>query len=125
MHLEHWVQYALPGSLFNEFDNIKLPERTVEAAIKRCPSMAFAFHFFDVQVTNGTLENGEAIQKRDTINESGKYYPGGKIKTIDEVAAMGDGYSSLLKRMKDNRWEWVVRTRKGTFLVFENTDTIL
>ena|SRR5260370_29692775 len=125
MTIEHWAEYFYPGSLFTESENKKLKARDVNKALAACLPGAFAFQFYDVCVKVGVLEDGEKIEKRTRRNDSGRYYPGGILKTLEEVEAMGKDYSILASNMRCNNWNPVVLTRRGNYQPFERNDVLL
>lgn len=125
MKTEHWVEYHIPGTLFTESETHKLSSRSVSEAVKYCPEYAFGFHLFDVEIRSGVLEDGERIEKKKVVNESGRYYPQGKVYDRDDVKSMGSKYHSLLSNMESHGWSHVVRTRRGNFQPFESQDHLL
>jgi hypothetical protein len=70
MKTEHWVEYSIPGTFFSESENKQLDSQNVEQALEHMPRSAFAFHFYEVKVQKGKLEDGEVIEDRKTINRS-------------------------------------------------------
>jgi len=125
MVIEHWVEYFIPGSLFSESDYVKLQTRNVAAAVAKMPKNAFAFQLYDVCVREGVLEDGKKITDRKEENRSGRYYPDGKLYSLQEAIADHGEKSILVSNMRCNKWDPLVKTRLGNHQPFEKDDMII
>jgi hypothetical protein len=124
MKTEHWVEYLHPGSFYPEESRLRLKQYSATEALRKLPKTAFAFTLYDVEIRSGKLEDGETIEQRKKVNESGRFYPGGEIKYLEEIKSMGEGFEILASNMENNDWNSVVRTRAGNFQPFKTEDRI-
>ena len=135
MTTEHWVEYHIPGAFFSESSRKKLTSYSVEEAMKHFPQYAFAFHLFDVETRTGTLEDGEKIEKKKEVNESGRYYPGAELYNLEQLNRLNDStktkskprgeFETLVSNMKCNEWDLIVKTRCGNWQPFDKKDRVI
>lgn len=120
-----FVEILFPGTLFPEEQVQEVLSRKPQTVAKKLPKGAFCFQFFD-QICKEVIVDGETrtiCGKRK--NESGRYYPEGKVYTAKEIAALGPDYRILLSNMECNDWPKVVKTRCGNWQPFTEKDAII
>lgn len=113
---KHYVEIYYPGSFF--------PETTIKEVESRkpieMPKGAYAFKFFDrteVETTEGERLTG------DRKNESGMYYAG-EVFTLAQVKDKFPEADKLIFNMECNKWDKVIRTVRGNFQPFTETDVV-
>lgn len=127
MTTEHWVKFLLPGTLFPEETRVQLESRSTREAMAFADKNAYAFKLYDVEVRTGVLEDGEKIENRRMVNESGMYFIGGKLLDKEDIAKeneLNNRYSILLSNMESNGYEYVVRCRTGNYQPFQEGDVL-
>jgi hypothetical protein len=114
-----YVEILYPGILFSEESVKEVNGRNPSAIVKGLESGAFGFRFYDQVETTIILDGKPKKVASDRKNESGMYYPGGRLFTLDEVKSMGKDFHILASNMEGNNWPIVVRSRVGNFQPFD------
>ena len=126
MTTKYYAEFLFPGLLFSESEHIELKSHNPNEALKKMPESAFAFELYDIETRQGILENGEHIKNDKTVNQSGRFYPGGVLLTLEEIKSMDDkNHNILISNMEGNGWNTVVKTRAGNYQPIEKHDVIL
>jgi hypothetical protein len=121
--LKHYVTYASPGLLFDNFEEREVPTRDPETALRNMPPNAFSFQFYSrtEKKVDGELLVGEEKDFSPT------YYVG-KVYTLDEVKkefGNNDSYRILIQNMEGNDYQKVVLCRTGNWKPFIEDKTIV
>lgn len=82
------------------------------------PEGVYAFSFFDIMSSE---VNGELLES-GRLNESPRYFYGGRIMTLAEVKMEIPDSRILQDNMTINRWSRVIRCRTGNFQPFTDSD---
>lgn len=123
--MKHMARYYYPGFLFSEESTRVLDLRDPQLAVQMAPESAFCFVLYDIEEAPDLGPDFAVTPKPK--NESGRYYIGGRLYTIDEVRAMnlqGD-YTILISNMESNHWDYVIQTRSGNWQPFTSDDSIV
>lgn len=114
-----YVVYKHPGSLFCEESVKPVDVRNPQQQANDAPDGAFAFFYFD-EVTIIVDVEGERIETSSgRRNITGIYYINAELMTSDDVAALPGDRSTLLRNMRCNGWDPIVRCRTGNFQPFK------
>lgn len=111
---QHFVIFSSPGTFFDETSERPVERWDVDAAVammgeikERYGARPFGFHF----VTRG---RGPNDLDSKVISRSGFYYVGGKVLTLEEIAAKNDPDDRiLLSNMRGNDWDRVWQSTEG------------
>jgi hypothetical protein len=103
--------------------SIEIVESRNHEAIK-IPQSCFAFYFFDRTVIKIDGEK-DIFDIDEQKNQSGRYFYGGGILTLEEVSKKVPDSSSMQEIMKQQNWK-AIRTPFGKYQFFdEKTDILL
>jgi hypothetical protein len=114
-----YVAFQHPGALFSEESVVKVMTRNPERDAVKAEGSVFAFFYFDI-VTTVVDVAGERIETASgRRNISKTYYIDAELLTSDQVAALPGDNRILLRNMRYNGWDSIVRCRTGNFQPFE------
>lgn len=114
--IKTYIEYSFPGSFFSEHSVKEVANRNIPKSV---PDGCFGFCFFDVEEVD---VNGERLTGKRK-NKSGMHYYGEKLNA-NQVAKLPDT-AILLRNMKNNNWDFVVRTIRGNFQPLHADDVII
>lgn len=134
---KHYVTFLSPGTFFNEESDRPIAEWDPRAAValadtivERYGATPYAF-MFSTRLEAEPIPDGEGGTlgvASKTVTTSGRYYLGGKLLTVDEIAARAaPDESILLSNMKCNDWPIVVEIARKyrTIQPFEENAVIV
>jgi len=116
-----YVTYDLPGLVAPEQYACTVEDRDPYRAADDAPRGAYAFTFHDIV---NTEVDGETLRSQPR-NRSGRYFIGGTIRTVDEVAAMPGDHKILVENMRSNGWDWVIFCPPGNVQPFGEGDAVI
>ena len=119
METQTFVKFWFQGAFFDEDSSKQVNARDIGAL--DIPARAYALEFYDIRVTT---DNG-VVLKSSPLNESSRFFIGGRVMTYDEIVAEMPDSQILIDNMRINRWSRVIRTRTGHLQVFGETDVLL
>lgn len=122
VEIQHYVEWLYPGAFYPEESVERVESRDLNGL--KIPDGVFAFRFYDAKVTHVESEIGEVKLPTEYINKTGRYYPDGRLMTLEEVAAEVPNSNILQGNMRINGWDPVVRARAGNFQPFNDGDVI-
>lgn len=111
---QRFVRFLFPGLIVSESTSVAVrDDYTEQQAIKDAeamkPDKPYAFQF----VVKGREDH--ELDSR-VIQESGLYFIGGRVSTVDEIEARNDPRDSILiGNMRRNDYHRVVETGRGTY----------
>lgn len=119
--VKNWVRYDIDcGRFFDECESRDFTGRfSPDRAASEAPSMAIGFRTYareDLVDAEGRIFKGEA---RPT---SPYYWINAEIFDRARVESEVPDNRILLSKMRSNRWDAVVRTRRGGFRPFDDED---
>lgn len=120
-----YVAYLLPGSFFSEESVHEVASRNPDEDIKNAHEYAFALFYFDIVKTIVKVGEERVETSSGRRNISHRHYIGGEILDIEAVEALGSEYDTVVRNMKGNDWDKVIRCRTGNFQPFEDEDVLL
>lgn len=106
MSLKHFVTFYSPGTLFSESTTKQIeswdPSLAVKLAddvLERYDAKPYGFRFETRVVVPDVPDGQGGFLKVETrlVNESGTYFLGGKLETLDEVEGRNDPKESILR----------------------------
>lgn len=122
---KHYVTFYSPGSFVSESTSKEIDAWSVDLAIRMAK---------DIKGRHGATPYGFSFETKEsdgwspkTVKESGMYYLGGKLLTIDDIPDT-DGNSVLRDNMRFNNYEYVIENTnswKVTLPFDKNKDTLL
>lgn len=116
--LKHYVEFLYPGALFSETSVEEVAERDPRKV--QAPRECFGYKFFDrleVRVGDETLIG-------ESKNHSGTFYFG-RVMTLEDVKREMPEADILIRNMKGNGYDRIVKTRRGNFQPFTKKDKIV
>ncbi len=122
----HYVEFYSRGQVTSETNHTLVLSRNPLAV--DVPEGSYGFKFFDMVYD---LSDDDPLPIRR--NDSGMYYTGGTIKTIDDIkfemlqSNMLERvvYENILDNMEKNNWEKMIKTPAGTYQPFRPNDVLL
>jgi len=97
---KHFVRFLYPGSFFSEDSSKEVAER--DPAKVDVPQGAFCFSFYD-QIVGVAIEGDKEIPvSSGSLDESPKYYYGGKVYTVAELNAEFPNERILISNVEGN-----------------------
>ena len=123
MKTEQMIEFNYPGSFYDESSSEVCGHNNPKKAI--VPKGACSFRFFDRVTQNATLEDGTVKEDIQHKNKSSTYYPEATVLNIEDVKKLTGDYNILISNMEANQWDFVVRTRRGNFQLFEKEDRLI
>jgi hypothetical protein len=88
------------------------------------PRGAFAFRFFNIVEMPAVGRKGVTLRS-DGIDFSKKYYVGGRVMTLADVEREMPSDTGLIRNMRNNGFERVIRTSQGNFQPFDKDCVLL
>lgn len=124
------VRYYQPGILFPEETTRTAPTGVDPAdwARENAPYGAFAFTLSTVMTADPVPDGcgGTFKVTPKTVNETGRYYLGGRLFDRDEVAALDQReHPALLANMRGNDWDTLILCSTGNWQPFTSGDVLL
>ncbi|MCL4384523.1 hypothetical protein M1116_03645 [Patescibacteria group bacterium] len=114
-----YVEFYYVGVFFDEHTTKEVTNRD-EYEVE-VPEGVYAFRFFDVK----SLEVVGIRLKSDRLNVSPMFYYGGRVMNAEEVKKLEKEPETVLRNMKVNGWDKVIRCRMGNFKPFLPGDILL
>ena len=108
--LKHFVVFMYRGSFVSETEEKEIKSRE-EISL---PLHAYCYYFFDRE----DVVDGKEIFVGKKINETGCFYPNGELYTLAKVKKEMPQEHILISNMECNKWDAVVKSRKGNFIPF-------
>lgn len=125
---KHFVSFLSPGTFVSEESTVEVTSWNVDSAITKAREVIarhgakpYGFRFKTVEL----VDNG---WKQRTVKESGIYYLGGRIRTVQEVkAAAKKDEEILLWNMENNGYDMVIENTNSykVTMPFRKDDTLL
>ena len=111
---QDFVTFLSPGSFVHETTTKRVNRWHVDEAVEMSKSITerygatpFGFYFATRGRGDGELDSRE-------VARSGVYYLNGVIESVNQIEKRGDpGERTLLKNMRGNGWDRVVRNTRG------------
>ncbi len=107
MKKQYFARCFFPGFLFADYDDVEIPEPTLDKAIEKLSARADGFEIWQRDI----IEEGDQIFKGD--KQTLETYYIGKVKTFMEIAKEYSQDSVLYRNMLNNNIDRVVNTRSG------------
>lgn len=125
MQVVQKAELLMPGSFFNETDELDLQGRTVEEIAGEVSPSVFGIRTFR-RVEGEVMVDGKPVRvSSGNLDYSGTTYIGGQVLTLDEVKRTVPDSRTLVSNMEGNGWDKVIRTRAGNFQPFEANDRVI
>lgn len=123
---EQRITVYYPGIIVAETDDVPIsPPQTPEAIVLWLRPSAFAFVVRTVLCAD-PIDDGRGgtlnVTPRE-LTKSGVYFPGGEVFTVEEIAAMGAEYRTLLANVE--HCGAAVKTRVGSWQPFGPGDRVI
>jgi len=107
-----YIEFLYPEASFRVLD---IREMNGSTGIEM-PEDCYGFRFF--KISSGLLPD---VQESNTTT----YYLGKEVMTLEDVEREMPQEKDLIKKMKENKWDKVVKTRCGDFHHFTIDDRLL
>ncbi|MDE1860716.1 MAG: hypothetical protein KGH72_03275 [Candidatus Micrarchaeota archaeon] len=105
-----YVEFRMPGARTREMESAPVPVegRSLASILEMMPPSAVGFRLFDrFETGHGS---GRAMSAR--INETGIFYPGGRIMDIEDVRREEPEATALIAKMEDGDIPMMVEARQ-------------
>ena len=120
-----YIAYLTPGSFMSEESTRKVEKRNPEEDIKEAPEYAFAFFYFDIVKTSVKVGDEQVDTSSGRRNISNRYYIDAEVLDLKAVEALEGDTEILIRNMKGNGYDQVVRCRTGNFQPLDEKDVLL
>lgn len=114
-YIKHWYR-----GIFCESSNKRLHDQRAWPTPDevKLPDGVYAFQFVEKVTRAGRLEDGEVIEKVTWQDASKTFFPGGVVRTREQIANTKDN-EILLSNMRCNKWKYVVYAWPQIVLPFD------
>lgn len=121
-----FVELLEPGSFYPESSTIQVTTRDPETVVREhMNDRVFAFLFFDVLRAEVRHEGMMIVLSSKSINRSGRYYPGGRLRSLEWVKEHVPDSRILQSNMDNPGHNPIMQTRLGNWQPFEEEDEII
>jgi len=106
---QHFVTFYSPGTFVDEETTKPIKSWHIQTAAKMARSITERYGARPHSFQFSTRERNDADLDSKQTAESGRYYLGGRIETIDDVRARNDPKDRiLLLNMESNKWDRII-----------------
>ena len=125
---QHFVTFYSPGTFFSEQTEKPIDSWDVDAAVQMAKGVKERYGATPYGFRFSTRSRGPDDLDSKVTKQSAMYYIGGKVETLEEIAARNDPKESiLLSNMRCNKWKrvWTSTTGWKVTQPLERGDTVI